>query len=146
MSGIKIQSVPSEKVSQEFQAGFTRTYRKHWESSSVNYWYDGKSYQIKYKLDYQLLNFYKIIWGMDYLREKGEGKYSGSSNPDKSTANSEGYYLENILTPFPTLFISTSYRLEDHSNFGTTGVFNTSASYIIENTSTKIKSSFGKGF
>ncbi|RKY46127.1 MAG: hypothetical protein DRP81_01650 [Candidatus Omnitrophota bacterium] len=146
VSGIKIQNALSEDISQEFQLGFTRTYRKHWESSSVNYWYDGKTYQVKYKLDSQLLDSYKIILGMDYLREKGEGKYSGSSSPDKSTTNSKGYYLENIFTPFLKFFISASYRLEDHSNFGTAGVFNASASYIIENTSTKIKASFGKGF
>lgn len=125
--------------------GYTRTYRKGWESATTDNWYNGKTYQAKWQGDYQLSDFDKVICGFDYLRERGESFWAPTRNPNE-TANTKGYYIENIFTPLDDLFIAASYRLEDHSSYKHHNIFSISGSYLIEQTGTRIKGSFGEGF
>jgi vitamin B12 transporter len=121
--------------------GYTRIYRKDWQSASSNTFFNGVTYQSKWQGNYNLTNFYKMIFGFDYLREQGESTYDA-----KRMTHTKGYYLENILNPLENLFISAAYRFEDHSRFHNHGLFNVSLSYYIAKTKTKIKGSFGEGF
>jgi vitamin B12 transporter len=150
VSGIKLENKISKNFSQQLLLGFTRTYRKHWEDSSTNYWYNGKTYQIKYKLECNPIYFYKVLVGFDYLREKAEGIYASAwgiyLSPPKSTANTKGYYIENIFKLLNNLFFSFSFRLEDHSNFGKENLFSLQGAYIIKKTNTKLKASWAEGF
>ena len=82
----------------------------------------------------------------DYLKEMGESFWSPSYITPKHFANTKGYYVENILTPTKEFFLSGSYRIDDHSTFKKHDTFNISTSYNIEQTRTKLKSSFGTGF
>jgi len=148
VGGINLKHQLSDNFFHKAILGYTRTYRKTWESSDTNAWYNGKTYQMKWQGDYQVYDFDKIIFGFDYLRELGESHYFSSRpsvNP-KETSNTKGYYIENIFTPFDNLFLATSFRIEDHSQFNRHNTFSVSGSYVLLPTNTKFKASFGQGF
>jgi len=139
----------TDLFSHKITLGYTRTYRKDWQSQIIHGWYNGKTYQAKWQGDYQLCDFDQIIFGFDYLRELGESRWDsawGTSLSPKKRSNTKGYYIENVLTPIDNLFLATSFRIEDHSQFNRHNTFSVSGSYLIEQTNTKIKGSFGEGF
>jgi len=142
---INLKHQPSDNFYYKIILGWTRTYRKGRESSSSNNWYNGKTYQAKWQGNYQVCDFDKIILGFDYLRERGEGFWAPTYTP-KATANTKGYYIENVFTPADNLFLAVSFRTEDHSQFNKHNTLSVSGSYLITQTDTKIKSSFGQGF
>jgi vitamin B12 transporter len=149
IGGVSLKHQLSDIFSHKINFGYTKTYRKGWEDENTHNWYEGKTYQAKWQGDYQVCDFNKIIFGFDYLREAGESRYDsifGTTLTPKQTANTKGYYIQNIFTPLDNLFFSASFRLEDHSQFDTHNTFNISGSYIFKPTNTKIKASFGEGF
>lgn len=146
IAGFNAKQKVGDLFTHKINLGYTRTYRTGWEDASTDFWYDGRTYQLKWQGDYAACKWDKIIAGFDYLREWGEGFWSPSYITPKHFANTRGYYLENIFTPIDSLFVSGSYRIEDHSTFGKHDTFNLAASYNIESTKTKLKSSVGTGF
>ncbi|OQX79104.1 MAG: hypothetical protein B6D56_07755 [Candidatus Omnitrophica bacterium 4484_70.1] len=133
-----------DSFSHKIVFGYTRTYRKGWESSLSDYWYDGKTYQIKWQGNWRIKDNYKIISGFDYLREKGESVWSSTREP-KRTANTKGFYSEIVMNK-KNIFFSSSFRWENHSRFKDDITYSVSGSYLVEKTNTKLKASFGKGF
>jgi vitamin B12 transporter len=149
LGGISLRHQLADSFSHKLNFGYTRTYRKSWEDEDTHAWYNGKTYQAKWQGNYQVCDFDKVIFGFDYLREAGESRYDsvfGVTLTPNQTANTKGYYIQNIFTPLDNLFLSASFRLEDHSQFDTHNTFSVSGSYIFEPTNTKIKASFGEGF
>jgi vitamin B12 transporter len=145
IGAINLKQKVNNNFSHKTTLGYTRSYRKYWESSSASGWYDGINYQAQWQGDYKIVESDRIVFGFDYLKEKGND-YSYSTRNPKQTANTKGYYLENIFTPFDNLFLSASFRLEDHSQFDIHNTFSVSGSYTFKPTNTKIKASFGEGF
>jgi len=135
----------SENFSHKLTFGYTRTKRLSWESDSGDSWYDGKTYQGKWEGDYNLTSWDTLTFGYDYLKEIGEG-FGWSTREPKKHADTSGGYLQNIIQIKDALFISASYRIEDHSKFGETDTYSISGSYRFKPTNTKIKASYGKGF
>ena len=128
---------------------YTRTYRKNWESLGNDSWYDGNTYQAKWQGNYQPCDWNQVVFGFDYLREQGESRFYSTfwnAVSPKTAVNTKGWYIENIFTPLDNLFIAGSYRVEDHSIFSGHNTFSVSGSYLIEQTNTKIKGSYGEGF
>lgn len=149
VGGINFKQTIGDKFYHKIILGYTRIYRKSWESDITHSWYKGKTYQAKWYGDYQVSDFDKIIFGFDYLREHGESRLLSSGTlytTPKTTTHTKGYYIENIFTPTEDLFFAASYRLEDHARFGSKEIYSVSGSYNIEKTGTKIKFSVGEGF
>jgi len=125
----------------------TNIYRKGWEDSSTDYWYLGKTYQADNQFSFCPFDFYKIIFGFDYLREMGDSFRVDSgwiSDFPKQTAHNKGYFLENIFNPYKNFLFSFSYRIDDHSSFKDKQTYRLSSSYLFEKT--KLKASYGTGF
>ncbi|MDD5618393.1 MAG: TonB-dependent receptor [Candidatus Omnitrophica bacterium] len=146
IAGFNLKQRIGDLFSHKINLGYTRIYRTGWEDNTNDFWYDGNTYQLKWQGDYSVCDWDKIITGFDYIREEGESFWSPSYITPKHSANSKGYYIENIFTPVDNFFLSGSYRIEDHSTFQKHDTFNLAASYNIESTKTKLKSSLGTGF
>jgi vitamin B12 transporter len=147
--GLNLKHKVTDNFSQKATFGLTRTYRTDWEGGGTDDWYNGMTYQVKWQGDYNICRWDKVVFGFDYLREKGEGYYASAfftSTSPKRFSNTRGYYIENIFTPLDNLFFSASYRIEDHSVFGRDNTYSLSGSYLVKKTNTKIKGSYGKGF
>jgi vitamin B12 transporter len=147
MGTIFLNHTISGTLRQRFQIAWTRFYRQYldYSDTSVNDWYDAKTYQAEWKLDYDICTFYKFLLGADYVREKGDF-YSPTGDFPKSTVNDKSVFVENIFTPLEPLMLSFSYRRDDHSSFGGADSKRATTSYLIEKTATKIKGSYGEGF
>jgi vitamin B12 transporter len=147
--GLNLNHIINDLFSHKISTGYTRTYRKSWEDELTHGWYNAKTYQAKWKGDFQIYNFNKIIVGFDYLREAGENRWDdmwGTSLTPKRTTNTKGFYIENIFTPWDNVFVSGSYRRERHSQFGDENTFSAAGGYRIKQTGTNLKASFGQGF
>lgn len=127
----------------------TQVYRKGWEDASSDNWYRGKTYQADNQFNWQLTDFYKIIFGADYLREVGDSFRVDSgfvSDFPKKTANNSGYFLENMLNPDKNSLVAFSYRIDDHSVFNDKETYRIAGNYFFKNIGTKLKASYGTGF
>ncbi|MFA5004677.1 MAG: TonB-dependent receptor, partial [Candidatus Omnitrophota bacterium] len=133
----------SDFLSHKFTYGVVDTQRKGWDGSD-DYWYNARSNQFKYALDFKPSRLYNALVGYEYTGDRGEF-YDYGKEP-KHRANSKGIFFQNILRPIDNLFISFIVREENHSTFNNNTTYSVSSSYFIEPTKTKIKASIGTGF
>ena len=149
VGGLHFKQRLTDKLSHKLNLGYSRTYRKDWQATATNAWYNGYTQQLKWQGDYDICDSDTVLVGFDFLREVGESAYHDPVFPSTSPKRrntSRGYYVENIFTPTDNIFFSSSYRIEDHSRFGTHNTFSVAGSIIIEPTNTKLKASVGEGF
>ena len=82
--------------------------------------------------------------GSDYYSESVWGPYS--STFAEETARTNGYYLQDRITLWDSLFTTLGARVDDHSRFGTQTTYRVTTAYRIRQTGTTIKGSYGTGF
>lgn len=143
VGGIFIRHDIGDAFSHKITLARTDLYRTNWQSSGDDEWYRGKTYQMKWEGTYSPVEWYTLVGGFDYLRDKTEMSANGDLS---ATASTKGYFLENIITPVDNLLLSGHIRVEDHSRFDEHVTYGFSAGYTIEPTNTKIKASWGTGF
>ena len=143
--GITARHKVTDDFLQKFTVGYTRTKRIGSEEDSGDFWYDGKTYQAKWEGDYTLVPWDAVLFGFDYLKETGQG-FGWSTREPKKDAHTKGGYLQNNMSFADTVFLSASYRIEDHSAYHINNTYSLSGSYRIHPTGTTLKASYGKGF
>ncbi len=111
--------------------------------------YDG----LLLKFDWQHnIQFYKtntLTCGFEFEEEEGESKWEdqwGLSIFPKKTANTKGYYIQDQIKLWDRFFGTIGIRVDDHSRFGTETTYRIAPAYLIKETGTKIKGTFGTGF
>jgi vitamin B12 transporter len=147
--GVTLDQEITEQLDYRLLVSATSLSRRGWEDAATDNWYNGKTYQLDQQFNYQLLEFYKMILGFDYLREKGDSYRVDSgwvSDFPKSIAHNKGYFIENILEPGENLLCSFSYRRDDHSSFGNQDTYRVAAGYLLDPIKTNFKASYGTGF
>jgi vitamin B12 transporter len=80
----------------------------------------------------------------DYYSESFYGPYS-SVFPEESDRIT-GYYLQDRISLWDAWFTTLGVRLDDHSRFGTEATYRFTTSYLVKQTATRIKGSYGTGF
>lgn len=80
----------------------------------------------------------------EYYSESMFGPYS-STFPEK-TASTLGYYAQDQIKLRDRLFTTVGVRLDEHSRFGTETTYRIAPAYVIEETGTKLKATYGTGF
>jgi vitamin B12 transporter len=105
------------------------------------------------KFDWQhTLNLHKtnaLTFGFEFEEEEGESKWEdqwGVSIFPKKTANIKGYYIQDQIKLWDRFFTTIGVRIDDHSRFGTETTYRIAPAYLIKETDTKIKGTFGTGF
>lgn len=117
----------------------------------------GSYYGELIKLDWQhhlkLHRTNSLTFGFEFEREEGKSRYYSESiwGPDQSvfpkkTANMKGYYIQDEIKLWNRLFGTLGIRVDDHSRFGTETTYRIAPAYLIKETDTKIKGTFGTGF
>ncbi|MEI8344628.1 MAG: TonB-dependent receptor, partial [Candidatus Omnitrophota bacterium] len=94
-----------------------------------------------------------LLGGFNYLRERAESyRFSDDRwGPSESVfpkrfADSKGYFVEARVVWFEELVTTGSFRIEDHSNFGTQDTWKVDAVYHAGPWGTKLRSAYGTGF
>ena len=80
----------------------------------------------------------------DYYSESVWGPFC-SEFPNNSARNT-GYYLQDRISLWDSWFATLGVRLDDHSRFGTEVTYRFTASYLVKQTATRFKGSYGTGF
>ena len=109
------------------------------------------------KFDWQN-NFYihpanTVTFGIDTQEDKGESNYYSESEwgpyesifPEQADRTT-GYYLQDQFQLWDCWYTTAGVRWDDHSRFGTKTTYRIASAYLIRETGTKIKGSFGTGF
>jgi len=135
---------------------FFRNIRKYsfdstlFNPSSSRSFYDGR----KLKFEWQnYLNFsksYSAVLGVESENEEAITEYYSSIFPPSilpfSEARTTGIYLQNQFNSGNNFFTSISGRFDKHELFGWAFTYRIAPAYVLWETGTKLKATFGTGF
>jgi len=115
--------------------------------------YDGELIKFDWQHHMKLHKTNAITFGFEYEREEGRSKYyyeyfgwPGQSILPKKRANTKGYYFQDEIRLRDRFFATLGIRVDDHSRFGTETTYRVAPAYLIKETGTKVKGTFGTGF
>jgi vitamin B12 transporter len=115
--------------------------------------YEGQLIKFDWQHNLQLHKTNELTLGFEYEEEEGKSRYNWESQwgpgeslfPEK-TANTKGYYIQDQIKLWERFFGTFGIRIDDHSRFGTEATYRIAPAYLIKETDTKIKGTFGTGF
>ncbi|MBY0561962.1 MAG: TonB-dependent receptor [Hyphomicrobium sp.] len=105
-------------------------------------WYDGDRIKGEYKGVLTFNEKLSLLAGADWERTGA----STSSNPNRATADLNGYYAQLMAEPIQGLVLTGGGRIDDHSTFGDFDTYRLTGAYLVPGTETKFHSSVGTGF
>jgi vitamin B12 transporter len=115
--------------------------------------YDGQLIKLDWEHNLQLHKTNDLTFGLEYEEEEGKSRYywesqwgPGESLFPKKTANTKGYYIQDQIKLWDRLFATLGVRIDDHSRFDTETTCRIAPAYLIKETGTKMKGTFGTGF
>ena len=112
-------------------------------------WYKGDNKKFEWQHNFYLIEWDKITGGFEYEEERGSSysEFGGwPSKFDRKTVNNKGYYLQNQLKLWDSLFITPGLRIDDHQLFGAETTYKLSSAYFIKLIGTRLKANWGTGF
>ena len=109
------------------------------------------------KFDWQhILNLHKtttLTMGLETKEEQGSSDYHSVSSfgPydsiwSKQTARTNSVYLQDQINIQDRWFSTIGVRLDDHDRFGSKATYRFTSAYLIKQSATKLKGSYGTGF
>jgi vitamin B12 transporter len=110
-----------------------------------------------YKLDWQnnlfLHKTNTLTFGAEFQQEQGESTYHSESVWGPSTsffplkkAHNTGIYIQDQTRLAGVFFITAGIRLDSHSQSGYSTTYRIAPAFFIQQTSTKLKATYGTGF
>ncbi len=116
-------------------------------------YYDGQLFKLDWQHHLRIHKTNALTFGFEYEEEEGKSKYyweslwgPGQSIFPKKTADIKGYYIQDEIKLWDRLFATLGIRIDDHSRFGTETTYRIAPAYLVKETNTKIKGTFGTGF
>ncbi|MDA8123663.1 MAG: TonB-dependent receptor [Deltaproteobacteria bacterium] len=113
----------------------------------------GESYKLDWQHNLFLHETNTVTFGAEVKAEQGKSDYSSTSawGPytetfAKETARVTGYYLQDEIKLADRFFATAGIRIDEHSLFGTEATYRLTASYLIPQTQTRLKGTYGTGF
>jgi vitamin B12 transporter len=115
--------------------------------------YDGQTLKFDWQHNLYLHETNTLTLGVENEKEKGESDYYSesawgpyTSTFEKKTARTTGYYLQDQVKLWDSWFTTLGVRLDDHSRFGSETTYRIASAYLIRQTGTKLKGTYGTGF
>jgi len=115
--------------------------------------YDSQMFKFDWQHDLYLHESNTLTLGFEIEEEEGESKYYSesmwgpfSSRFRNKTARTNGYYLQDQIRLWNRFFTTVGVRLDDHSRFGSEVTGRIASAYMLEQTGTRFKASYGTGF
>lgn len=116
--------------------------RETFSDKARNGWFDGDRVKSEYKGVLTFNEKLSLLVGADWERTGA----TTNSNPDRETADLNGYYAQLMAEPIKGLVLTGGGRLDDHSTFGDFDTYRLTGAYLVPGTATKFHSSVGTGF
>jgi vitamin B12 transporter len=115
--------------------------------------YDGRLLKLDWQHDLHLHKTNTLTLGVETEEERAESSYYSesffgpfTSTFEEKTARTTGYYLQDQIKLWDSWFTTLGLRLDDHSKFGNETTYRITSAYLIRQTGTKIKGTYGTGF
>ena len=112
-------------------------------------WYKGDDINAEWQHNFYIKDIDTITAGVEYEQEGGSSSYRLSSYVDefsRKTIDNWGFYLQNLLRLWDRWFTTVGVRLDDNQDFGSDTNYRIASSYLIKETGTQLKGSWGTGF
>lgn len=131
-----------------------RKYRDEQDSTDttedMQSWYKGDNKKVEWQNNLYVADWDIITTGFEYEEERGSSASRdaiwGDSRFERTTAESKGYYFQNQLEPCKDLFVTSGLRVDDHQLFGAEDTYKLSSAYIVSQTASRLKASWGTAF
>ncbi len=140
----------------ELSCSYTETKRKYKDKKDdidifedMKSWYKGDDFNAEWQHNFQIKEIDTITAGVEYERERGSSYYRWDTYTDNFSRrhlDNWGYYLQNILKLWERWFTTVGVRLDDNEEFGDDTNYRIASSYLIKQTGTQLKGSWGTGF
>ncbi len=117
-------------------------HRETFRDKARNGWFDGDRVKGEYKGVLTFNEKLSLLVGADWERTGA----TTNSNPDRETADLNGYYAQLMAEPIKGLVLTGGGRIDDHSTFGDFDTYRLTGAYLVPGTETKFHSSVGTGF
>jgi vitamin B12 transporter len=121
--------------------------------------YHGQSVKVDWQNTLRLHETNTVVLGVETTEENAKSRYyseyfdtffstvaSSSSIWDEKFARTNGSYLQDQISLWDTWFSTLGVRVDDHSQFGTEATYRFTTAYLLRQTNTKLKGSYGTGF
>ena len=147
------------KWNQKIGASIFRNVRKYnfdyskFNAAASNSSYDGRKIKIDWQNNFNLLENHLLTFGIENISEAAVSEYFYFSQffnyeslfPQKKS-NTFGTYLQDQLKIGQSFFSTLGVRFDNHNKFGSVFTYRFAPAYIIWETGTKLKATFGSGF
>lgn len=115
--------------------------------------YLGEILKFDWQHDFHLSESNTVTLGLETEEEKGRSRYYSESafgpftavQPERD-ARTNSVYLQDQLEVVRNLFATLGVRVDDHDRFGSETTYRAAFAYLIEETDTRLKGSYGTGF
>lgn len=147
------------KWNQKIGASIIRNIRKYsFDVSEFNFassrsLYDGRKIKFDWNNNFNLIENHILTLGGEIEREEASSEYNYfmsslayASYFPQNASSTFGIYLQDQLKIGQNLFSTIGFRLDEHDKFGSALTYRIAPAYIIWQTGTKLKATFGSGF
>ena len=107
--------------------------------------FSSQTQEIDWQNTLKLNEYNRFILGLTYTDESGVVDTPPSTNIDKSYWT-QAYFAQYEFEPIDNLLLDAGLRYNNHSLFGGETTYSASASYYIEGTGTKLRTSWNTGY
>ncbi len=115
--------------------------------------YKGRILKLAWQSDFYLSDVHTITFGLETEEESGRSRIHSESELGPFTsvipeqkARTNSAYLQDSINIGDTFFATVGARIDDHEEFGSETTYRIAPAYLIEETGTKLKGSWGTGF
>ncbi len=102
--------------------------------------YTGQTQEVDWQNTLKLNDLNRLMFGLTYTDENAR------SNGDENSYWTQAYFAQYEFEPMENLLLDAGVRYNNHSIFGGETTYSTSASYYIEGTGTKLRTSWNTGY
>lgn len=104
--------------------------------------FTGDRLKFEYRGVLEVLPDQTVLFGAETENEES----TSLEQPDGVDARTSGYYVQYQLGLFNRLYLTAGARIDDHETFGTHDTYRIAASFLIHETDTRLRASYGTGF
>lgn len=122
--------------------------QKH-PTEDMQSWYKADNRKFEWQHILPIFDWNTLTLGLEYEKERGSSYYRSRafiSKFDRKSASNRGYYLQNQLRFWDSLFITPGLRIDDYKRFGTHMTYKTSITYLISEVGIRFKANWGTAF
>ena len=115
--------------------------------------YKGRIFKFDWQNNFYIHDTNIATFGIETEEDQGESSYYEETiygpyinDFENKTARTTAYYLQDQIKLWNAWFTTVGVRFDDHDRFGTETTYRIATAYLVHQTGTKIKGSYGTGF